>query len=145
MEIKIKSVHTVKDLIISVVTLSAGIGLFFVNKGLGAVIFACGLLLLLFFKSGYKREGESVVLTKKAFDVARHCRESVKGFLDGEDVDPEIDTKTDGSVVRLEIYYNTDAAVAYAQLFDFSSYAYEAATEIVELRDGRARTLIGKL
>lgn len=38
-----------------------------------------------------------------------------------------------------------DAAVAYAQLFDFSSYAYEAATEIVELRDGRARTLIGKL
>ncbi len=145
MEIKIKSVHTVKDLIISVVTLSAGIGLFFVNKGLGAVIFACGLLLLLFFKSGYKREGESVVLTKKAFDVARHCRESVKGFLDGEDVDPEIDTKTDGSVVRLEIYYNADAAVAYAQLFDFASYAYEAATEIVELRDGRARTLIGKL
>jgi len=146
MEIKIKSVHTVKVLIISFVTLSAGIGLFFVNKGLGAVIFACGLLLLLlFFKSGYKREGESVVLTKKAFDVARHCRESVKGFLDGEDVDPEIDTKTDGSVVRLEIYYNADAAVAYAQLFDFSSYAYEAATEIVELRDGRARALIGML
>lgn len=145
MEYKLKSVHTGKDLVISAVILAAGIGLFFVNGGLGVVIAVCGLLMLLLYKTGHKREGENVVLRKKAIDVAHHCRESLKGFLDGKDVEPEIDTNENGGVIRLEIYYNVDAAVAYAQLFDFSNYTYEPATEIVELRGPRAEKLIAKL
>lgn len=145
MEYKLKPVHTGKDLIISAVILAAGIGLFFVNAGLGVVIGICGLLMLLLYKTGHKREGENVVLRKKAIDVAHHCRESLKGFLDGKDVEPEIDTNENGGVIRLEIYYNADAAVAYAQLFDFSNYTYEPATEIVELRGQRAEKLIAKL
>ena len=38
MEINFKKVHTVKDLTISAIVLIAGIGLFFVNKGLGVLI-----------------------------------------------------------------------------------------------------------
>lgn len=145
MEIKIKSVHTAKDLAISAIILAAGIGLFFVNKGLGAVVGACAIPMLLFYKSGYKREGEGIVLKKKALDVAHHCRESLKGFLDGMDVEPELDLNGKGSVIRLEIFYNANAAIAYAQLFDFSNYAYEPATEIVELRGPKAEKLIKKL
>lgn len=145
MEYKLKSVHTGKDLVISAVILAAGIGLFFVNAGLGVVIAVCGLLMLLLYKTGHKREGENVVLRKKAIDVAHHCRESLKGFLDGKDVEPEIDTNENGGVIRLEIYYNAAAAVAYAQLFDFYNYTYEPATEIVELRGPRAEKLIAKL
>lgn len=145
MEYKLKPVHTGKDLVISAVILAAGIGLFFVNAGLGVVIGICGLLMLLLYKTGHKREGEDIVLRKKAIDVAHHCRESLKGFLDGKDVEPEIDTNENGGVIRLEIYYNADAAVAYAQLFDFSNYTYEPATEIVELRGQRAEKLIAKL
>ena len=145
MEINIKSVHTVKDLVISAIVLAAGIGLYFVNTGLGVIIGVCGLLLLLFYKTGHKREGEDIVLRKKAIDIAHHCRESLKGFLDGKDVEPEINTSENGGVIRLETYYNADAAVAYAQLFDFSNYTYEPATEIVELRGPRAEKLISKL
>ena len=145
MEYKLKSVHTGKDLVISAVILAAGIGLLFFNAGLGVVIGICGLLMLLLYKTGHKREGENVVLRKKAIDVAHHCRESLKCFLDGKDVEPEIDTNENGGVIRLEIYYNADAAVAYAQLFDFSNYTYEPATEIVELRGPRAEKLIAKL
>lgn len=145
MEYKLKPVHTGKDLVISAVILAAGIGLFFVNAGLGVVIAVCGLLMLLLYKTGHKREGENVVLRKKALDIAHHCRESLKGFLDGKDVEPEIDTDENGGIIRLEIYYNADAAVAYAQLFDFSNYTYEPATEIVELRGPRAEKLIAKL
>lgn len=145
MEIKLKSVHTVKDLIISAIILAAGIGLFFVNKGLGSVIGACALLMLLFYKSGHKKEGENIVLVKKALDVSHNCRESLKGFLEGKDVEPEINLTVNGGIVRLEVYYNADAAVAYAQLFDFYNYTYEPATEIVELRGEKAEKLIGKL
>ncbi len=112
--------------------MAAGIGLYFVNAGLGVVIGVCGLLLLLFYKTGHKREGEDIVLRKKAIDIAHHCRESLKGFLDGKDVEPEINTNENGGVIRLEIYYNADAAVAYAQLFDFSNYTYEPATDVAQ-------------
>ena len=145
MEIKLKSVHTAKDLIISAIVIAAGIGLYFVNEGLGIVIGACGLLLLLFYKTGHKREGEDIVLQKKALDIAHTCRTSLKGFLEGMDVEPEVDTNLSGGVIRLEAYYNADAAIAYVQLFDFSNYIYEPATVIVELRGPRAEKLINKL
>ena len=145
MEIKFKKVHTAKDLIISILVIAAGVGLYFVNEGLGGVIGVCGLLLLIFYKACYKSEGEDLLLTKKALDVSHQCRDSLKGFLDGKDVEPVIDTTAMGGVIRLEVYYNAKAAVAYAQLFDFSNYTYEAATGIVELRGPRAEKLISKL
>lgn len=40
---------------------------------------------------------------------------------------------------------NADVAIAYAQLFDFSNYTYELATELVELRGPRAEQLIYKI
>ena len=145
METIFKKVHTGKDLLISGIITVAGIGLYFVNAGLGGLIAACGILMLLFYKTGYKREGEGIVLKKKALDIAHTCRDSLKGFLEGKDIEPEVKTNISGGVIRLEAYYNADAAIAYAQLFDFSNYTYEPATGIVELRGPRAEKLIGKL
>lgn len=145
MEIKLKKVHTAKDLIISATVLAAGIGLYFINAGLGGFIAICGLLMLLFYKAGYKREGEDIVLKKKALDIAHTCMDSLKGFLEGKDIEPEVKTNISGGVIRLEAYYNADAAIAYAQLFEFSNYTYEPATGMVELRGPRAQTLITKL
>lgn len=145
MNIELKEVHTLKDLSISFLILAAGVGLYFVNAGLGILTGVCGLLLLVFYKDGHKKEGTDVVLAKKALDVAHSCRPALKDFLDGKDVEPEIDRTAIGGVIRLEIYYNAQASVAYAQLFDFSNYMYEPATDLVELRGERARKLIGKL
>ncbi|MBP3257997.1 MAG: hypothetical protein J6M23_08405 [Bacteroidales bacterium] len=103
------------------------------------------LLMLLLYKGGYKREGEGIVLQKKAFDIAHSCRDSLKGFLEGKDVEPEVKTNISGGVIRLEAYYNADAAICYVQLFDFSNYTYEPTTEMVELRGTKALTLITKL
>ena len=145
MEIKFKKVHTAKDLVMSILLIVAGIGLYFVNQGLGVVIGACGLLLLLFYKTGYKKVGDDTLLTKKALDVASSCRNSLLDYLNGKDVEPEVQQSGTGGVVRLEVYYNADAEVAYAQLFNFSNYSYEAATDIVELRGPKAGKLICKL
>ena len=142
MEIQLKKVHTVKDLVISAIVLAAGTGLYFVNAGLGITIALCGFLLLVFYKAGYKREGEDIVLRKAALEVSHSCRDSLKGFLDGKEVEPQIDKTAVGGIIRLEVYYNADAAIAYAQLFDFSNYTYEPATEIVELRGSKAEKLI---
>lgn len=145
MEIKFKKVHTAKDLIISILVIAAGVGLYFVNEGLGGVIGVCGLLLLLFYKAAYKGIGDDTLLTKKALDVASSCRNSLLDYLNGKDVEPEVQQPGAGGVVRLEVYYNKEAGVAYAQLFNFSNYTYEAATDMVELHSPKADKLINKL
>ena len=145
MEIQFKKVHTAKDLIISALVLAVGVGLYFVNAGLGVFIGACGILMLLFYKAAFKKVGNDTILTKKAIDVASSCRSSLLDYLNGKDVDPEIQQPGAGGVIRLEVYFNKDAGVAYAQLFNFSNYTYEAATEMIELYSPKAEKLISKL
>lgn len=145
MEIQFKKVHTAKDLIISALVLAVGVGLYFVNAGLGVFIGACGILMLLFYKAAFKKVGNDTILTKKAIDVASSCRSSLLDYLNGKDVNPEIQQPGAGGVIRLEVYFNKDAGVAYAQLFNFSNYTYEAATEMIELHSPKADKLISKL
>lgn len=145
MDISFKKVHTGKDLAISGIIIAAGIGLYFLNAGLGIFLGVCGLLMLLFYKTAFKVNGEGPLLKKEARDIAHSCRQSIKDYLDGTDVEPEINQPGAGGVVRLEVYYNKEAGVAYAQLFDFSNYTYVKATEMVELHSPKSDKLISKL
>lgn len=145
MEIKLKRVQTTKDLVISAIVVAAGIGLYFLNKGLGGFIVACGLLMQLLYKEGYKKEGEDIILSKKSLEVAHSCFDSLKDFLGGKDVEPIIKSNDGSGIIRLEVYYNAEAKLAYAQLFNFSNYSYVEATPLVELRGPRAEQLINQL
>lgn len=146
MKINFRKVHTAQDLIISAVIISAGAGLLFLNTGLGVIVIFCGVMSLLFYKAGYRRgDGDGPVFSKEAIDVAVSCRQSIKDFLDGKDVDPQLDPPGTGGVVRVEVYFNRKDRVAYAQLFDFANYAYEEATDIVELQSPQSDRFISKL
>lgn len=96
MEIKFKKVHTAKDLAISTIVLLAGIGLFFVHKGLGITLALCGLAMFILYKGGYKKDGQGIVLQKKSEDLCKCCKASVVEYLDGKDVDPLIRKGNEG-------------------------------------------------
>ena len=145
MEINFKKVHTGKDLAISTIVLLAGIGLYFVNKGLGIIIAVCGLAMFLLYKGGYKKNGQGIVLQKKSEDLCKSCRQSILDYLNGKDVTPQIKKGDEGGSVRLDVYYNAAAEIAYAQLFDFRNYAYEPETDVVALHSPRADKLISQL
>ena len=145
MEINFKKVHTVKDLAISTTVLLAGAGLFFVNKGLGITIAACGLAMFFLYKGGYRKDGQGIILQKKSEDLCKCCRQSVADYLNGKDVTPQIKRGTEGGSVRLDVYYNAGAGIAYARLYDFRDYAYEPETDFVELHSPKADELISQL
>lgn len=145
MEYNFKKVHTGKDLAISFILIGAGAGLFFLNKGLGITIGACGIISLMAYKTGYKLDGKGAVLTKKSEDICRACKSSVVDYLKGKDVTPEIRKGTDGGSFRLDVYFSKDEGVAYAQVFDFCNYAYEPATDVVELHHPKADKLVSQL
>ena len=145
MENNFKKVHTGKDLTISTIVLLAGAGLFFANKGLGICIALCGLIMFLIYKGGYRKDGQGVVLQKKSEDLCKCCKPSIVDYLNGKDVTPQIKKGNEGGSVRLDVYYNTAAGIAYAQLYDFRNYAYEPETDIVELHSPKADKLVSLL
>ena len=142
MEYNFKRVHTVKDLSISTIVLLVGMGLFFVNKGLGICIEIFSLLMFLFHKSGYRKDGRGIMLTKISEDLCKACKPSITNFLGGKDVKPVIKKGNEGGSVRLDVYYNKADSIAYAQLYEFCNYTYEPVTEIVELKGNKAEELI---
>lgn len=144
MENKFRKVHAPKDLIISGVILFAGIGLFFVNKGLGVCVFLCGLLSLLLYKSGYKKEGDNIVLKKKELDISSVCRQSVMDFLEGKNVNPDIHRGSEGGTILLELWYNLNQHVAYAQLSDYKELSFQKATDVVEIPVDSVPQLLAK-
>lgn len=145
MQSNFKKVHTGKDLTISSAVLVIGIGLFFANKWLGVFIMVCGLLTLLLFKKGFRKEGQTSVLSRVSMDISKTCSLSVIGFLRGEDRSLVIKEGNEGGSMRLITYFNKQDHIAYVQLFNYSNYLYEAATEDVELTGARADEFIGKL
>jgi len=145
MEYNFKKVHTRKDLIISILLMVAGAGLFFLNKGLGITVGVFGLVCLLIFKAGYKLNGKGVVLTKKSQDLCKCCRTSVVEFLNGKNVTPEIKRGNEGGIIRLEVYFNKSERIAYVQAFDFCNYTYEPVAQVVELEGDRAEMIYSRI
>ena len=145
MEYNFKKVHTSKDLTISTIVLLAGIGLFFINKGIGICIAICGLFMFLIYKGGYKKDGQGILLTRKSEELCKCCKPSIVEFLNGKDVTPQIKEGSEGGSIRLDVYYNAEAGVAYAQLYDFCNYSYEPETEVIELHSPKADKLISQL
>ena len=133
------------DLAISTIVLLAGAGLFFVNKGLGICIGICGLFMYLVYKGGYKKDGKGILLTRKSEDICKACRTSIVEFLEGKNTVPTIKQGNEGGSIRLDVYFNKDEQVAYAQLYDFCNYTYEPATGIIELKADKADKLISLL
>ena len=145
MEYNFTRVHTPKDLAISSIIFFAGVGLFFVNKGIGITLTICGLAMLAIYKAGYKKDGQGVVLQKKSENLCKCCMPSITEYLAGKDVNPEVKKGNEGGCVRLDVYFNAPAGIAYAQLFDFRNYTFEPETGVVELHSARADKLISKL
>ncbi len=141
MNIEYKNVHTRKDVIISLIVIAVGIGVFFLNAAVSLVVLFSGLLMLFFFKSGYRAPG-GFVMKKIPVDLSSSCRQSLLDFLSGKSADPALVKTGKGSAIRMEVYYSADVEEAHVHLFDFRDYTYEEAIEPVVLRGDNCNRII---
>lgn len=144
MNIEYKKVHTRKDIVISLIVIAAGIGAFFFNAAVSLVILFCGVMMLLFYRSGF-RSPEGIVMKKIPVDLSSSCRQSLLDFLSGKSPVLGLVKTGNGAAIRLEVYYSDVAGEAHAHLFDFRDYTYVEATEPVVLRGENCAVLMGEL
>lgn len=145
MENKFVKVHAYKDLIISAVILVAGIALIFVNKIVGIVIILCGLLSFLLYKSGYRYDNQGVLLQKKNLELSRKCQQSVLDFLNGKSTELNLIPGNEGGTLLLDVWYNQEETLVYAQLSIYQELTFNNITEIVKLNPTNAQILIEKI
>lgn len=145
MEVNFKRVHTLNNIIITAIIAVAGIGLFFVNTGLGIALVFVAVLMFFLWKSGFRKEGVSTVFTKAAIDVPRSFRQNIIDFLEGTTDEVDFKEGCEGGCVRIEAFYNKSEQIVFAQLMDFSSYTYQPVGKVAELRGARATKFIETL
>ena len=145
MEIRIKKVHTLLDLVVSVAVIAAGVGLYFVLPGWGILFCLIGVLLIVFWKRASKRVGESTLLKEIDVDLVPECRDALIGFLEGDGELPELRKSDDGDHLWMEVFFNKDEKVAYARLYEVAANNFEAATGMLELRGPKAEKLISRI
>lgn len=145
MENKFKKVHSNKDIIVSSIITLIGIALIFANLYLGIVTIVVGLLLFIFYKSGYKYDNQGVVLCKKNKEISKKCYNSVLEFLNGKSERLEMIPGNEGGTLMLEVWYNKPESVAYVQLYEYQELCFNKINELVELQSSNAQKLIEQL
>ena len=145
MEIQFKKVHTSKDIIISCITMIAGIGLYFLSKSAGITVALCGIAMLYFYKSGYKKDGDTILLQKKTVELSTQCRANVLDFLNGKTDNPVLISGNVGGTILLEVWYNLQKPIAYARLSDYKDATFQPTTDIIQLQENKINSLIKQL
>lgn len=138
-------VHTTKDFAISIAVIIIGVGIIFWITAIGIVIVLVGLLMLLVYKSGYKLNNQGAILKKKSVELSRKCRQAVMEALDGKNSNPELVEGNEGGTILLEVWYNNDENVGFAQLSDFQDYNFQKTTQIIELDPLITKNLLSKI
>lgn len=145
MENNIVKTHTSKDLIISGLMSVIGIALTFINLGLGIAIIIVGVCMFIFYKAGFKYENQGAVLCKKSKELSKKCQKSVTNFLNGETEELNMIPGNEGGTLMLDVWYNKQEGIAYAQLFEYQELNFKQATELIKLESSNARILIEQL
>ena len=137
-----KRVYTPRDFVIFAILLAVGISAYFISQGLGITIAICALARLA-LKSGYKESSNGPTLKRRKIDLTTTIRQEWKDYLGGRDIEIRIEgPQSESGALLLELYYNKEAEVAYAQLYEFVNYSYEKVTELTPLKDERALRII---
>ena len=142
MEINFKKIHTGKDLVITLIVIAAGIGLYFVSPVAGVCVALCGVVMFFCCKSGYKMDNQDTIYKKVSLDLSQKSKTSVVQFLTGNSDHVEMQKGNEGGTIILTVYCNDTQKIAYAQASNFSSFGCQPLTEMVEVRSPRYERLI---
>lgn len=105
------------------------------------MIFA-GIIVALVMKTGYKDMSTGVKYRKKEHYFLQTAKPDLSSALESDPGSIDLSQEDRGNVVRLDIYYSTDAGKACLQLFEYIPYKYEPCSRVYEYEMGRVERLI---
>ena len=140
--VNIKKTRSVKDIIITLLFLVAGVGLLFCSDSmfiLGCTLIVFAAILFLAMKSSYVIEGKEGSFRRKTANYPKTKKEEVVSFIEGKST--KVPAEAPGGLL-MYIYYRRDKSAGFAQINDFDQYQYKPITEMIPLNAGQVKALV---
>jgi len=140
--VNIKKTRSVKDIIITLLFLVAGVGLLFCSDSmfiLGCTLIVFAAILFLAMKSSYVIEGKEGSFRRKTANYPKTKKEEVVSFIEGRST--KVPAEAPGGLL-MYIYYRRDKSAGFAQINDFDQYQYKPITEMIPLNAGQVKALV---
>ena len=142
-------VRSVKDIVISVTLIIAGIALMSYPSEIGITIlgmflFLIGSLFLYLFKSVYKKEGTKEIYHKRELQFRREILQTIQDAVLSDPNQIDMTKEGLGWTVKLNIYFSREADKGYIQLYEYIPYNYEPCTQMLEYRINQIDKLLNK-
>ncbi len=148
MENRFNRVRSVKDMVISLVILVAGVAFIMVPDSvpvniLGYTLAITGLILFFVMKTAYKdaETGEKLKKTEKYFPASKS--EAILKALSTDPQDIDLESEDKGNGLKVDTYYSTKTGHVYTQLFEYIPYKYEPCSPVYSYDISKAGKLIG--
>lgn len=138
-------VRSSKDIIVSVLSILAGITCILIPTGvsiniLGALLIFAGLFFILALKTAYKDEETGTIYKKKEKFFPQSKKESFLKALKEDVASMDLTEEDKGNGLRVDAYYNKDRV--FVQLNEYIPYKYEACSPFYKFEYAKARNLI---
>ena len=140
--VNIKKTRSVKDIIITLLFLAAGVALLFCSDSmfiLGCTLIVFAAILFLAMKSSYVIEGKEGSFRRKTANYPKTKKEEVVSFIEGRST--KVPAEAPGGLL-MYIYYRRDKSAGFAQINDFDQYQYKPITEMIPLNAGQVKALV---
>lgn len=140
--VNIKKTRSVKDIIITLLFLAAGVALLFCSDSmfiLGCTLIVFAAVLFLAMKSSYVIEGKEGSFRRKTANYPKTKKEEVVSFIEGRST--KVPAEAPGGLL-MYIYYRRDKSAGFAQINDFDQYQYKPITEMIPLNAGQVKALV---
>lgn len=141
---RIKKVHRLLDLLISMGILALGLFFMFVIPSwnwLGISLLITAAFMLPFYRTGYVINNQKGVFLKKEILLPRECKRQIAEYLEGRSDNLDISPFNMGGLL-LELYYKKDHSKQLGQIFDYEGNVYTSQSELSVLDDEHVRTLL---
>ena len=121
----VRQVYGLSDLALLAGILAVGliISLFVpILAGLGYTLLACLVLMIPFWKHGYRIAGEEGVFSQKELLVPRECKDQILAFLEGRSENLDLKSTMNGGAL-VNVYTRRKDGLILAAYFDYADFA----------------------
>ena len=120
----VRQVYTLSDLALLAGILAVGLFGFFIPglSGLGYTLLLCLILMIPFWKHGFRIAGQEGVFSQKEILVPRECKDQILNFLDGQTDKLDLHPAMDGGAL-VNIYTRQKDQLILARYFDYADFA----------------------
>jgi len=142
-ERQVKKTFLPQDVVAIAAFFAAGATCFLLGKGwdgIGAIVILCGVLMLPFYRHGYKLEVHKGLFRLKEITLSRDNKADILAYLEGTTTSIDLHSWQPGGAL-VDVYYRKGEDKQFARYFDYTDFSMGVEYPLHEVTKEQVSTL----